>query len=301
MATPFSLVTARKDFGDRWIGSPLLNALRIHQLRLLASQLAWRGRHWLHPAARRQVPRELFSEGIAVLPNYCPPEQFASVQLEVTRLAEKSEAASPFVCHGEEGFGPPHPFEGGFDGWDGGTLNRFLEVGNAQKELLPSTHALLTQLDQLGAAACANHFRTRRTSVYQTVCVNTDVDPQTVTHRDTFMPSFKLWYFLQDVPVEAGPFEYLPKSHLLSRRRLIWEQAQAVAAARAGQGDGSFRADKGFVPLSEAGEPRSFPVKANTLIIADVRGFHRRGKAQVGSRRLALYGSYRPKYPLRWF
>ena len=43
-------------------------------------------------------------------------------------------------------------------------------------------------------------------------------------------------------------------------------------------------------------QPVSLSCPANTLVLADVFGFHRRGAALPGRQRLALYGWNRP-YP----
>ena len=78
-----------------------------------------------------------------------------------------------------------------------------------------------------------------------------------------------------------------------------WEQSTAEAAIRhRRQPDvsGSFR----IRPEALAGlglpQPVSLSCPANTLVLADVFGFHRRGAAQPGRQRLALYGWNRP-YP----
>ena len=40
---------------------------------------------------------------------------------------------------------------------------------------------------------------------------------------------------------------------------------------------------------------QSCPVPGNTLVVANVFGFHRRGDAVPGTRRLCLYGNHRPQ------
>src|SRR4051812_24305252 len=61
-------------------------------------------------------------------------------------------------------------------------------------------------------------------------------------HRDTFQPAIKLWYFLDEVAQDDGPFEYVPGSHRMTRRRLRWEYRRALAAvAPGGDRGGSFR------------------------------------------------------------
>jgi hypothetical protein len=77
-------------------------------------------------------------------------------------------------------------------------------------------------------------------------------------------------------------------------RRLAWEYRRSLAAAsgRGGRG-GSFRL--GEDELQELGYPKPtvFAVPANTLIIADTNGFHRRGEAPPGAERFSIYGGMR--------
>ena len=57
---------------------------------------------------------------------------------------------------------------------------------------------------------------------------------------------------------------------------------------------GSFRIEENKLAALGLPPPASFEVAANTLVVADTMGFHRRGAAQAGSRRLAVYGNRRP-------
>ena len=84
-----------------------------------------------------------------------------------------------------------------------------------------------------------------------------------------------------------------------------WEQATADAAIRhQRQPDvsGSFRIkEDGLVALGLP-PPVSLTCPSNTLVLADVFGFHRRGAALPGRERLALYGWNRPYpfLPITW-
>src|SRR5437016_4485285 len=76
-------------------------------------------------------------------------------------------------------------------------------------------------------------------------------DPQTALHADTFHPTVKAWLFLTDVAADAGPFTYVPGSHLLTAQRLAWERRMSLAARRSPDADtreGSFRIDPGELP-----------------------------------------------------
>ena len=59
-------------------------------------------------------------------------------------------------------------------------------------------------------------------------------DPQSDFHSDAFHSTAKAWYFLEDVPIDDGPFAYVPGSHLLTPERLDWEYQQSCKAAQLG-------------------------------------------------------------------
>ena len=115
-------------------------------------------------------------------------------------------------------------------------------------------------------------------------------DPQTELHSDTFHPTAKAWLFLHDVGPEDGPFIYVPRSHLLTTERLQWEYQQSLTARhdpRPHHGYGSFRITPpelqalGYVP-------ETVSVRANTLVVADTRGFHGRTPSRKSTMRISL-------------
>ena len=117
-------------------------------------------------------------------------------------------------------------------------------------------------------------------------------DPQKDFHADTFHPTMKAWLFLDDVDDVNGPFNYVPGSHRLSWARLKWEYQNSIEGSRLG----NTYARRGSLRISEAqlrsngfGPPKAFKVPANTLVMADTFGFHRRGEAQSNSSRMAIY------------
>ena len=147
----------------------------------------------------------------------------------------------------------------------------------------------------------------RKLDVYLTVHGRESSTPdlQKELHRDTFFRALKFWYFIRPVLAQDGPFEYVPGSHRLSPIRLRWEQATADAAiAHRLDPDvsGSFRIQDGMLEDLGLPAPVSITCPANTLVLADVFGFHRRGQALPGRERLALYGWNRPYpfLPITW-
>jgi len=138
-------------------------------------------------------------------------------------------------------------------------------------------------------------------SFLQAVAVNPGdrgADPQANVHADTFHANAKYWLFLRDVGSDEGPLAYVPGSHVPTPGRLDWEHAQASRVASNPDGHhamGSFRiTDVGY------GQLRTFPVRANTLVVADTFGFHRRAQSVKPGVRTALFGRLRNNPFLPW-
>ncbi|HEX5687902.1 MAG TPA: phytanoyl-CoA dioxygenase family protein [Ideonella sp.] len=132
-------------------------------------------------------------------------------------------------------------------------------------------------------------------------------DPQTLLHADGPRPMMKAWFFLNDVGEEDAPLCYVPGSHRLTAPRLDWEVQQAEdATARGGPvaASGLHRIDKHELGALGLGHPARLVVPANTLIVADTFGFHKRAQARRPTMRVELWaGGWRhqgePEGPVR--
>ena len=292
-----SLLTRTKSFEDPWVGHRRWNQnWGLHRRRVqLADQLC-RWRRWLRPAACAALERD----GYVVIQDFLPQEAFAALQAEVEDRVQELNRIQPLPVNDRVGFQPKQPFPGGFDRHDGGTLNRFVHIDPGE---LPQAAALGRdpRLNTWSRQVIGVPMDPRRLDVYLTVHGEESRTPdlQKELHRDTFFRALKYWYFLRPVTPEDGPFEYVPGSHRLDPVRLRWEQSTAEAAIRhRRQPDvsGSFRIRPEALVDLGLPQPVSLSCPANTLLLADVFGFHRRGAALPGRQRLALYGWNRP-YP----
>ena len=121
-------------------------------------------------------------------------------------------------------------------------------------------------------------------------------DPQGDFHSDAFHSTAKAWFFLEDVSIDEGPFSYIPGSHLLTPERLDWEYQQSCKAANHPiryHARGSFRAAKEDLNQMNYPPPKTFNVPANTLVIANTMGFHRRTPSTKATVRIELYATLR--------
>ena len=292
-----SLLTRTKTFRDPWVGHPVLNRRwDLHRRRLQLAEQCCRWRQWFRPGQFESLRRD----GFIVIPEFLPSDMFAALREEVEAAVQHAAVHFPFSGNDRCGFQPKQPFAGGFDRYDGGTLNRFIHIDPA---LMPSA-AAVSRDSRFSAASrqvIGLPMDPGKLDIYLTVHGEEDRTPdlQKDLHRDTFFRALKFWLFLRPVNREDGPFEYVPGSHRLNPARLRWEQATAEAAITHGRQpdvSGSFRIDEEQLEQLGLPAPKAVTCAANTLVLADVFGFHRRGAAQSGRERLALYGWNRP-YP----
>lgn len=126
-----------------------------------------------------------------------------------------------------------------------------------------------------------------------------DDDEQKVFHSDTFYPCIKFWYFPRAIGND-GCFWYVPYSPVLSEKLIAWHKARIedlkankVEEWRGwGHKEGSLRISQ--EELAELGlTPQAVCVEADTLVVANVFGFHKRGDTKQPTQRLAIHGSIR--------
>lgn len=242
----------------------------------------------------------LVRDGFLVLPNFLPPDLFERVSAEAEHAMDAAAMAHPPPENHRQGFGPKQPFSGGFDRWDGSTLNRFLTVVGDPKMPALAQAARMAALSSLTRQILGLPHSPAKTHLYLTVNGEDllNRDPQRDLHRDTFFSAMKFWLFLRPVTAAEGPFQYVPGSHRLTPERLAWEQAEAEKIIASGGQDpnagGSFRIGPEMLSAMNLPPPVSCTCAANTLVIANTLGFHARGRAEPGSQRLTLYGWRRP-------
>ena len=131
-------------------------------------------------------------------------------------------------------------------------------------------------------------------TIFGAAGVTAPSDPQTQLHMDTFHPTMKAWYFLEEVEADKGPFTYVPGSHRLTRRRMAWHKRKSVIAATGSDKGGSFRVPDGDLNRLRLPPRQVFAVPGNTLVVGDTFGLHARGQSLRPSVRVEIYASMRP-------
>ena len=268
------LFTQAKSFrSNPVIGSLLLNRCGLHVVRIVLAQSIMRLRfEMLGMGVDKTLKQSFYRDGYMVIENALPDAQFQQIKNEVANIdAEVRECLQ------------------------GDTLTHRILIDEQSKQDLPACNAMLQSKDYLSLHKFASGKNSRPVSYIQTIknhFVDGPADPQKNLHSDTFHPTMKSWYFLDDCNADNGPFTYLPGSQRLTLARLKWEYKKSITIAQQGDrysSNGSFRATPEDLSSMGLGEPIGLSVPANTLVIANTHGFHRRGDAARRSMRTEIW------------
>jgi len=268
------LLTGAKSFLDNpLIGSERLNRRGLHVRRVkLAHAMAERRRTRL---AKRADPVDIASfesNGFVMKRDFLPPDIFAALREQL--LAWQGPAREMV---------------------QGDTITRRYAADPELLDAVPAMRAFLRDRRWRALARYVASFDIEPLLYVQAILsqrYDAAPDPQTNLHADTFHPTMKAWLFLEDVTLEDGPLTYVAGSHRLTPERLAWEHGRSLTARSEGDylsARGSFRIERGQLPLLGLPDPTAFDVPANTLVIADTFGFHARGRSERASTRLELF------------
>ena len=280
-----AVLTGAKSFRDNpVIGSPALNRRGLHLARKrLAHRLAAHRRRRLGAGLDPAEIALFLRDGYLAIPDFLDAATFERMRAE---LLGHRTAAREFV--------------------DGYTLTRLIPLDGVTLPQLPATAGALDSARYRGLHDFIGSFRLDPHLFVQTVFSgvrDAPPDVQSHFHTDTFHPTVKSWLFLTDVAGDGAAFTYVPGSHRPNRRHLAWERRISVGAADAGDrltAEGSLRIDAAALARLGYAAPRKLAVRANTLVIADTGGFHRRGLSGGAACRIAIW-AYGRGSPFRWW
>lgn len=262
-----SLFTTAKSFRDNpVIGSRPCNRLGLHvwRMRLAHAVFAFRQK-CLSSFASSEYAGFYSNNGYLLIENFLPRHEFENIKAEVSSY--RGEAFE--TVQG-----------------DTSTWRVLLDKDNLAR--LPACGALARNRRYRRLLSYCSGKNEKPLLYIQQIRNNSrdgGKDPQKSLHSDTFHPTMKAWLFLEDVAEDGGPFTYVPGSNRLTEKRTRWEYNRSLVAAGLGDGyadKGSFRIGEDELAGLELPSTKSFAVKANTLVIANTFGFHRRGDTRPG-------------------
>ena len=274
----YEIMTSAKSFKDNPIlGSKVLNRCGLHIIRMLLSHSVMRFRMLLLSSGiSAEDKRRYFQQGYLVKENYLSADEFANLEQESRNFEGEIREAK-----------------------QGDTLTHRAVLSPEVLSRYPAIKGVLfgKTFQQL-ARFTSGHLRDPLYYLEEIKNQHTKGghDPQKVFHHDTFHPSMKSWLFIDDVKENSGAFTFIPRSHKLDWKRIIWEYKMSLDAEghkNHMHARGSTRfTDEDLIQLGLP-EPHQFTVKKNTLVLVNVFGIHKRGDSIGKSTRLALWGDSR--------
>ncbi|WP_428240463.1 phytanoyl-CoA dioxygenase family protein [Gynuella sp.] len=296
-----SIFTSAKSFNNHWLGHRQLNQAGLHTQRVIWAHKCRDLRRLIRTNKSTRLQKEIKSldaNGYVSIENFLSITDHKAIVDEIKHATDRVAEFAPIQTSQTSGFGDKQFFEGGFDRYDGSTLNRFIDIHSQQMPQL-AHFARNPDLSALSRQITGRSHQKRKTNIYLMIhgAEEQSHDLQKDFHRDTFFSAMKFWYFPQEVTLADGPFIYVPGSHRLTPLRLQWEHDTAMAAIETQTQPnvgGSFRIAESQLPQLDLPDPVAVTCPANTLVIANVFGFHRRGDAEGGRPRLSVYGWQRP-------
>ncbi len=292
---------------DAWRGPELLTGGAFHEGSVLANRLGLqlaraiamnrdfaRRRRAADPEFRAYV--EAFDrDGALTIENFLPADVFEQVRAEAEAAYEDG---APFKSEVVE---------------DNSVIEEILKINKA-RDRFPATWEHVAENERLVTlmATLARRPELLRLTVAVSY-MHKDADaPEPIRlvgsnyiHADVHYPSVKAWLLLDDVDEHNGAFVYAKGSQRLTLARLAYEYDASVRVAKSKQ-EGTLRTSipYGFVRMPTDRQLRRMGIREtalggapNTLVVASVMGFHRRGEFDEGRwrKQLAITFSDRPK------
>jgi len=261
------------------LGNRLLNRLGLHVGRIIVARAARAVRLTLiAPFVEKELRKAYWRDGFILVENFLPDDKFDALCNDVQQNARSLEVRECI---------------------QGDTLTHRILLDEEAAGQMPGVSNLIENRRYLGLLAFVAaswkrplFYIQQIANGFATGAGKSVADPQKTLHSDTFHPTMKAWFFLDDVPMENGPFNYVPGSHRLTMGRLKWEYQRSVNIhdlENTYSKRGSMRADDDDLKQMGFGPRRAVSVKKNTLVVADTTGFHCRGQAQHHAKRLELW------------
>lgn len=277
------LFTGAKSFLDNpLIGSPRLNAMGLHALRVQMAHAATTYRRKALASSVFPTDKEIFDrDGVVEIRNFLPADLFEDLRDQIRDYR-----------------GPAR------ETVQGDTITRRLALDPVAKTAIPAFAHFQDHPRWRALARYVAGYNLEPLLYLQSILPRRHEaapDPQLEFHSDTFHPSMKAWLFLKDVEMETGPFAYVKGSHRLTAARLAWERERSVNARNGTcrlSARGSFRVSRVDLERMKLPGPTLFAVPANTLVVADTVGFHARTLATRPATRVEIW-AYGRRNPFR--
>jgi hypothetical protein len=262
-------------------GSVLANRLGLQLARIAAVNVPFRLRPRTVTADIRPYVEAYERDGVVLIEDFLPPDVFAQIREECREAHEAGLFKSECVEDNsilEESLVLKKPKQ----------LPRTWEA-LAHHEWLLRLVAAITRLPPPEEIELEVSYMTKTPDA---------PDPKRLVgtnylHADTHYPSAKAWLFLEDIDEQNGAFVYAKGTQKMTPAKLAYEYSAAVRVAMAERdGTMSVTIPATIVRAPTRRQRRGMKIaevpyggKANTLLVGNVGGFHKRGEFLEGRQR----------------
>lgn len=274
----------------RFAGGLILNLLGYQIVRMLLFRASYllRNRRFPNDAKLQSLAREFHDNGIVVIPDFFPPETFKKIvdEAQKTELPIVHDRAPRIERITVVSDGNPNS-------------NPLFKEHFAKNPVVNALVAMDVRKDVLVWP---------KIQIEVTSYAAEDIGKETTDlrsdeiHYDRSFPTVRTFFYLTDVDEHNGALRYARRSHKLTLSRLTEEYKMSVAF---------YRSDKEMQEnVTPSVDPRhlekrglrleSMSGKANTMVIADTMGYHRRGDFSTTTKRGLIVGSFGPLESLRY-
>lgn len=266
----------------RFSGGFLPNLLGYHVLRILAfnASSALRRRRIPQDEQGKKIYKQVMADGIAVIPDFFPEDIFLKIKDECAKAKkEVMNERSPYMGRA--------------------TLVRDEKDSNLVLYEHLANNAFINKI--VSAVLGKDILVSPKVYFEETFYHAEDIGKKPtdfqsdLLHFDVSYPTVKCLYYLNDVDESNAAFEYAKGSQRLTLKRLWMEYKMSISFGRWSrnrQGDEPVEVSK--KDLEKQGMD-VIPVigKANTMVIANTMGFHRRGIHKTTKPRHLIFVDYR--------
>ena len=275
-------ITKFFDPSPRFAGGLILNALGYHILRIAVFQLSFglRKKRTLTDPRAKKILDEVLTQGISVIPNFFPQEIFNKIRQEYESLSLPvvNERAPRIVRQNVIGDGIK-------------TVAPVLEEHLAKNPLINSivAAAMRQDIDVVPSVAI------EKGQFSQEDLGSESTDKADNLHFDVSYPTVKCFMYLNDVDEKNAAFRFARRSQKMTLARLWMEYKMSVPFWLWSKEDRikvTPEVKRSFID-SHGMTLDSINGKANTLIIANTMGLHRRGDYSTTTPREMIFVNYR--------
>ena len=262
-------------------GSVIENRCGLQVFKVIGKRAAWHLRKARHAPEFADHIRTMQRDGVLVIPDFLTAEAFSEVRAEFERI----KAEMRFKQHGNVAEGLLNDAHVYFD--SEGAKYPAIKKHLQQSGLIRAVAAAVMRRDPgAGPNGAVSVFQRNPSATAEL-----DNDTENQLHADLHTSTVKVFFYLNDIDAGNGALIYAKGSHKVTLARLRHEYLIGVHTAKLKRGDHNIPEEL----LVHRGEHRRVIIsarhqqamnlketqiagRANTLVIADMMGMHRRGE-----------------------